>query len=115
VLVGAVVLALAVAEGKAFFYSLTRRDIGSTAQGLLLAERENLAGKRVFQETWSRADRFVLEHVVGGYAVEATGLDGFVRTSRRDDYVIVPRPNGDAPELIEVRVNRHHRLCRRRE
>ena len=108
-------LALAVAEGKAFFYSFTRRDIGSTAQGLLLAERDSLAGKRVFQDTWTRADRFVLEHVVGGEALEATGLEGFVRTSRRDDYVIVPHPNGDAPELIEVRVNRRHRLCRRRE
>ncbi len=114
-LTGAVVMALAVAEGKAFFYSFTMRDLSHTAQGLLLAERENLAGKRVFQDTWTRADRFVLEHVIGGEAREAAGVDGFVRAAHRGDYVIVAHPNGDAPELIEVRANRRHRLCRRRE
>jgi hypothetical protein len=115
VLAGAVVMALAVAEGKLAFYSFTRRDLSHTAQGLLLAERENLAGKRVFQDTWSRADRFVLEHVVGGYALEATGLDGFVRTARRGDYVIVPQTNGHDPDIVRVRANRRHLLCRRRE
>jgi hypothetical protein len=115
VLAGAVVLALAVAEGEAVFYSLTKRDLSYTVQGLLLAERESLAGKRVFQDRWTRADRFVLEHVVGGYAREATGLEGFVRTARRGDYVIVPQPDGHGPDIVQVRVNRRHILCRRRE
>ena len=114
-LTGAVALALAVAEGKSIFYSYDKRDLRHTVQGLLLAERHNLVGKRVFQDTWTRADRFVLEHVVGGEAHEAAGVDGFVRTARRGDYIIVPHPNGDAPELVQVRANRRHRLCRRRE
>ena len=108
-------LALAVAEGKSIFYSYDKRDLRQTVQGLLLAERRNLAGKRVFQDTWTRADRFVLEHVVGAEAREAAGVDGFVRTARRGDYVIVPHPDGDAPEIVQVRANRRHRLCRRRE
>ena len=108
-------LALAVAEGKSIYYSYDKRDLRQTVQGLLLAERRNLAGKRVFQDTWTRADRFVLEHVVGAEAREAAGVGGFVRTARRGDYVIVPHPDGDAPEIVQVRANRRHRLCRRRE
>jgi len=115
VLTGAVVLALVVAEGKAVFYSLTMRDVRQTVQGLLLAERDNLAGKRVFQDSWTRADRFVLEHVIGGYAREAAGVDGFVRTARRGDYVVVAQPDGQSPGLVQVRANRRHRLCRRTE
>ena len=115
VLAGAVGLALAVAEGRVCYYSFTKRDLSHTVQGLLLAEGENLAGKRVFQDTWTRADRFVLQHVVGGHALEAAGIDGFVRSAGRGDYVIVPRPDGHGPDLVEVRANRRHLLCRRRE
>ena len=110
----AVVLALAVAEGKTIYYSFARRDVHHSVQGLLLAEGKNLAGARVFQDRWTRADRFVLEHVIGGEAHEADGIDGFVREARRGDYVIVPHP-GEDPELVHVRANRRHRLCRRRE
>lgn len=99
-------------ESKLLYYSLTRRDVRHTVQGLLLDERANLAGKRVYQDTWTRADRFVLEHVVGGHARQAVGLDGFVRNGRRGDYVIVPH-NGEAPEVVQVRSNRGHRLCKR--
>jgi hypothetical protein len=84
-----------------------------TVQGLLLAERGALAGKRVYQEQWSRADRFVLEHVIGGHAREARGIDGFVRAGRRGDYVILPQPDGNGSEIVLVRANRRHRLCRR--
>jgi hypothetical protein len=114
VLAGAIALALAVAEGKTIYYSYDKRDVRHTVQGLLLAERQNLAGRRVFQDTWNLADRFVLEHVVGAEAHQAAGVDGFVRTARRGDYVIVPH-DGDAPELVQVRANQRHRLCRRRE
>ena len=101
-------------EGKLFYYSLTRRDVRHTVQGLLLDERANLVGKRVYQDTWTRADRFVLEHVVGGHARQAVGLDGFVRNGRLGDYVIVPN-NGEAPEVVPVRSNRRHKLCKRAE
>jgi hypothetical protein len=115
VLAGAIALALAVAEGKLAYYSYAKRDLHQTAQGLMLAERRSLAGKRVFQDRWTRADRFVLEHMVGAEAHEAAGVDGFLDSAAPGDYVIVPHPDGDAPELVEVRANRQHRLCRRRE
>ena len=106
-------LALAVVEGKLLFYSYTMRDARHTVQGLLLEERQTLAGQRVYQDRWTRADRFVLEHVIGGHAREAQGIDGFVRAGRRGDYVIVPQPDGDGSEIVLVRANRRHRLCRR--
>jgi hypothetical protein len=110
----AVVLALAVAEGQTIYYSFARRDVHHSVQGLLLAEGRNLAGARVFQARWTRADRFVLEHVLGGQAHEATGIDDLVRAARRGDYVIMPH-HGEAPELVSVRANRRHQLCRVRE
>jgi hypothetical protein len=110
-----VLLALVVAEAKVFYYSYTMRDVRQTVQGLLLAERETLAGQRVYQDQWTRADRFVLEHVIGGHARQAQGLDGFVRNARRGDYVIVPQPDGEGSDIVLVRANRRHRLCRRVE
>ena len=106
-------LALAFVEGKLSHYSYTMRDVRLSVQGLLLEERQTLAGQRVYQDRWTRADRFVLEHVIGGYAREAQGVDGFVRAARRGDYVIVPQPDGDGSEIVLVRANRRHRLCRR--
>lgn len=97
------------------YYSHTMRDVRHTVQGLLLAERRTLAGQRVYQDRWTRADRFVLEHVIGGHAREAEGIDGFVRAGRRGDYVIVPEPDGDGSEIVLVRANRRHRLCKRVE
>jgi hypothetical protein len=113
VLTGTVLLALAVAEGKVFYYSYTMRDLRQTVQGLLLAERQTLAGHRVFRDRWTRADRFVLEHVIGGHAREARGIDGFIRNGRRGDYVIVPQPDGSGSDVVLVRANRGHKLCRR--
>ena len=115
ILAGVVLVVLVGVEAKLLHYSLTMRDMQQTVQGLLLAERATLAGKRVYQDTWTRADRFVLEHVVGGQAREAVGLDGFVRHGRRGDYVIVPQPDGEAPEVVQVRSNRRHKLCKRAE
>jgi mRNA-degrading endonuclease RelE of RelBE toxin-antitoxin system len=112
-LTGTIVTALAVVEGKLCYYSYTMRDVRQTVQGLLLAERGALAGKRVYQDQWSRADRFVLEHVIGAQAREADGLDGFVRAGRRGDYVIVTERDGNESEIVLVRANRRHRLCRR--
>jgi hypothetical protein len=112
-LTGTVLVALAFVEGKLAHYSYTMRDVRQTVQGLLLAERGALAGKRVYQDQWTRADRFVLEHVIGGHAREAQGIDGFVRAARRGDYVIVPQADGDGSEIVLVRANRRHRLCRR--
>ena len=46
-------------------------------------ERQTLAGQRVYQEDWTRADRFVLEHVIGGDARQAEGVEGFVQAAGR--------------------------------
>ena len=106
------VLAWAVAEGKLLYYSHNRRDITHTVQGLLLSERSQLAGRRVFMQEWTRADRFVLEHIVGGEARKATDVDGFVRHGRPGDYYI-SGADTEHPQLQHVRATRSYRLCLR--
>ena len=106
-------LALAVAEGKLQWYSYNRRDLRNTVQGLLLDERERLAGRRVFKTEWSRADQFVLEHVVHARSSRATDLDEFLRHARRGDFVVTAEGVGLRPEIVAVRSIRGHRLCRR--
>ena len=110
-LAGVVILALGVAEGKLLWYSHTRRDLGNTVQGLLLDERQRLAGRRVFKAHWNRADRFVLDHVVGAHASDTNGVEGFVRDGRRGDFVVLSETNDEHPEVVEIRKNRSHRLC----
>ena len=44
VLAGMVLLALAVAESKLIWYSFTMRDLRYSGQGLLIEERDQLAG-----------------------------------------------------------------------
>ena len=115
ILAAAMVLSCAVAEGKLLYYSYTKRDLRNTVQGLLLDERYQIAGHRVFKDSWwDRADRFVLKHVVGAEAGEARDVRAFMRQARRGDFLI-STPDGDEPELIHVRSNARHRLCRRRE
>ena len=106
-------LTLAVAEGKLLFYSYTRRDIEHTVQGLLLQERERLVGRQVFMERWTRADRFVLEHIVGGIAREAPTVTRFIGEANRGDFIIRSQADDYLPELVPVRKNRRHRLCLR--
>jgi hypothetical protein len=108
-----IVLALAVAEGKLVFYSLTRRDIEHTVQGLILHERERVAGRQVFMERWTRADRFVLEHIVGGIAREAPTVTRFIGEANRGDFIIRSQAADYLPELVPVKKNRRHRLSRR--
>ena len=106
-------MAFAVAESKLLFYSYTRRDLEHTVQGLLLQERDRLRGRQVFMETWNRPDRFVLEHMVGATAREAPTVSRFIREGHRGDFIVRPQPDTDTPEIVSVRRNRRHRLCRR--
>ena len=108
-------VAAAFAESKLLFYSYSRRDLEYTVQGLLLQERQRVAGHQVFMERWSNADRFVLEHVIGGTGREAPTISRFVADAKRGDLIVRPQPEGDTPELVAVRGNRRHRLCRRAE
>ena len=112
-LAGVVVLALAIAEGKLLFYSYTRRDLEPTVQGLLWQERTRLAGRQVFMEEWTRADRFVLQYIVGARPRQAPTVSRFISDANRGDFIIRPHSDSDTPELVAVRKNRRHRLCRR--
>jgi hypothetical protein len=100
-----------VAEAKLLYYSYTRRDVTNTVQGLLLAEKAHLTGRRVFMAGWTRGDRFVLEHIVGGRAEVAPDAESFVRHARPGDFYI-SGPDSDHSELQQVRVNRRHKLGR---
>jgi hypothetical protein len=113
VLAGVIVIVSAFAEGKLLFYSYSRRDREHTVQGLLLQERQRVAGRQVFMERWTNADRFVLEHVIGGTGREAPTVSRFVAEANRGDLIVRPQPDSDTPELVAVRRNRRHRLCRR--
>jgi 4-amino-4-deoxy-L-arabinose transferase-like glycosyltransferase len=112
-LVAGLVLVAAVAEGKLLYYSYARRDLRNTVQGMLLAERQQIAGHQVFKDSWwNRADRFVLEHIVGGEPREAEDNQRFKGQARRGDFFIAAA-NGQDPELVHIRSNSRHRLCRR--
>ena len=112
VLAGFVVLALAVAESKLIWYSYNMRDLGQSAQGLLLDERTQLAGRRVFRHRWPRAGRFVLEHVVGGEAVEVEDELAFMRKGATGDYILLSRDQLAYSRLPCFRTNGRFALCR---
>ena len=112
-LAGVVLLALATAEGKLLFYSYTRRDLEPTVQGLLLHERARLAGRQVFMESWNRADLFVVQYIVGAKPREAPTVSRFISEANRGDFIVRPHHESDAPELVSVRRNGRHLLCRR--
>ncbi len=107
-----IALALAVAEGKLLFYSYTRRDLSDTVQGLLLQERAQLAGRQVFMDSWTHADRFVVEHVIGATPRETPSVSDFITEARRGDFIVRPHPD-HSPGLLTVRTTRRHRLCQR--
>jgi hypothetical protein len=65
-LVAVVALAFGVAEAKLIYYSYRYRDLASSSQGLLLADRGRLEGRQVFSARWERAEIFVLEALVEG-------------------------------------------------
>jgi 4-amino-4-deoxy-L-arabinose transferase-like glycosyltransferase len=112
ILAGLVLLALAVAESKLVWYSYHMRDLRYSAQGLLLDEREQLAGRRVFRNRWPRSGRFVLEHIVGGEAREAEDEEDFVQKGARGDYVVLSTSQVEYSRLPCVRSNRRYTLCR---
>jgi 4-amino-4-deoxy-L-arabinose transferase-like glycosyltransferase len=112
--VGAVVLALLIAEARLLWYSYNMRDLSLTAQGLLLDGREHVAGRRVFRREWPRADRFVLEHVVGGQSAVARDVAEFLSTSRAEDYLLIDAGTSH-PALEAVRATPRHALATRRQ
>ena len=109
--VGMVVLAAVVAEGKLLWYSHNRRSMSGTPQGLILSDAD-VAGARVFYQTWAHSDRFVLEHVRGGHAVQGGPVE-FLASAIEGDLLLVGQDPGDE-QLVEVRRDGRYALYRRR-
>jgi hypothetical protein len=107
-----VVLALGVAEGKLLWYSFHYRDLGDSAQGLLLQEGRRLRNRRVFHDHWDRAETFVVSGVLGAERRSFDHIDNFWRDSQPGDCLLSKRHLSD-PRLVLVRSNRRHGLyCR---
>ncbi len=104
ILVTVTVVAVAVAEGKLLWYSVEHRDVTSSIQGLLLAEKAQLAGHRVFRDDWQDADSFVASALVGVERRTALDTAGFLRDSAPGDYLIRAGHSSD-PRLVLVRSN----------
>jgi 4-amino-4-deoxy-L-arabinose transferase-like glycosyltransferase len=79
-------LVVGVAEGRLIYYSYAYRDLASSSQGLMLAERQNLKGRQIFGARWDRAEIFVAEALVGAPHRLAPDLEDFLRDSRPGDY-----------------------------
>jgi 4-amino-4-deoxy-L-arabinose transferase-like glycosyltransferase len=107
-----VLLAFAVAEGKLVFYSYNRRHLHSSAQGLLLADKTQLAGRRVFRDRWPASGLFVLEHIVKGQPMLADDEHDFMRKGRPGDYMVLSRHQAEYSQLGCIASNRRYALCR---
>ena len=111
ILAGLIVLALAVAESKLIWYSYNMRDLKHSAQGLILEQRDRLAGHRVFRHRWPRSGRFVLRHIVGGNPIEAESEHEFLAKGARGDYLLIPAPQAAYSQLACDASNGRFALC----
>jgi len=85
-----IVLAAGVAEGKLIWYSFHHRDLASSSQGLLIAERDTLKGRQVFSARWDRSEIFVTEALVGATYKLAHDVDDFLGLSQPGDCFLSP-------------------------
>jgi len=104
---------LVVAEAKLQWYSFHYRDLRRSTQGLLLAERNRLQGRRVFCSRFYRGEAFVLGSLLRTDRHLTEDLGEFLRDSRAGDYWLSPKPAMHA-EVELIRSNGHHWLFRRR-
>lgn len=111
VAVAVVVLAAGAAEGKLLWYSYNKRSVGGTPQGLLLSG-DITPGSRVYRPVWDHADRFVLEHMRSGHAVQGSLAD-FLDQSHAGDLLLTSLTLTDG-RLVEVRRDGRYALYRRR-
>lgn len=112
VLAVAAVLALGVAEGRLLWYSYHYRDLAKSPQGWLLAERDHLAGRRVFSDAWSDSEWFVLTSLLDAEPRQGTPRDEFFLESRPGDY-LMSASDVVRPDLQLVRSNGSRWLYRR--
>ena len=87
ILAAVVVSIFLIAQGKLISYSYHHRNLRRSIQGLLLDEKERLAGQQVFRRKWDNAEIFVLGGVVGAEWRTGT-LDDFWRDSRPGDCLV---------------------------
>jgi 4-amino-4-deoxy-L-arabinose transferase-like glycosyltransferase len=106
-------LAIIVAEARLLSYSAHYRDLGLSEQSLLLTERHQLRGRRVYMHPLARANHFVTEAVVGAFPKHAVDCDGFVDGSRDGDYWLSVQPCA-ARDVEMVRTNGRQYLYQRR-
>ena len=88
------------------------RDVTSSVQGLLLAERSQLAGQVVFASQWANAEAFVLQGIVGGRTGLAADLAEFLICSSAGDYLLSWNELSD-PSLTLIHTDGRWRLYRR--
>jgi 4-amino-4-deoxy-L-arabinose transferase-like glycosyltransferase len=104
---GAIVVAFGVAEGKLVWYSFNRRDLSLSGQSLMLAERERLRGHRLFLEPHARASHFVAEAIVGATVLRAARRGDFFSTTRAGDYILSSQPcDGADVQLLGMTASR---------
>jgi 4-amino-4-deoxy-L-arabinose transferase-like glycosyltransferase len=111
-LAGTLVVAFGLAESKLIWYSFKYRDLALSDQGLMLAERSQLSGHRLYRALDDRAGTFVILDVVGAdprYAPDATA---FLEQSAPGDFFLGPAVVSH-PGLELVRSNGHFWLYRR--
>ncbi len=111
-LAAVVVLAACLAQGRLVWASYTSRDLATSSQGVLLAERDQLRGKVVFRRRLDRADIFVMHAMVGATHRLAPDDEVLMRDSKPGDFLLTRRARQD-PRLTLVRAHGEHRLYRR--
>jgi hypothetical protein len=103
VLVGFITLAALVAESKLIHYSYVHRALATSAQGILLLERDRLRGATVYRNSWNHADAFVLKAMVQAEPAQSNGIDDFARRCKTGDYFLTSRAV-ERSDLVPVRV-----------
>jgi 4-amino-4-deoxy-L-arabinose transferase-like glycosyltransferase len=111
ILIGITVVAFTVAEAKLVWYSVTKRSLHTSAQGLLVSAADTLGGRRIFKANWSRADRFVAKYVVSAEPAIAATIGEFVSIASDGDYLLVTRDGTPVTPLNCPRFNAQHMLC----
>jgi 4-amino-4-deoxy-L-arabinose transferase-like glycosyltransferase len=111
-LVGTIVVAFAVAEGKLLWYPQQYRSLSESTQGLLLQEKDHLKNRRVFQNHWDNAEIFVASGILGAEWRQAKNPAEFWRVSRPGD-CWVSSPDVTEDRLVLIRASKKRALyCR---
>jgi len=110
--VSVMLLAVGVAEGKLLWYSFNVRGLEASAQGLLMEERAQLAGHRLFGLQWNRAEIFISDAVVRAERQNTADVRDFVERSSPGDYLL-ESPGILHEGVIEIRSDGRHSLYRR--